>query len=209
MFHRPPVPGARTCCTATATVAARQRPAPGRSRSTWSSTIRTAPGPSSSIFAASDQMALGAIEALRRRGRPVPEDMSIVGSDDLPESRWWAPPLTTVRQLLCAVGMLNTRLFLDLARNVEPASTLGGVSSIRPDQGAAPGAVHRKAEEGADAMGVPPCSSGAESLGESGTDDNAARRGARRREPGMIGETPPRGQVLEPNVERPPAHART
>ncbi|CAL9332301.1 LacI family DNA-binding transcriptional regulator [Streptomyces sp. enrichment culture] len=78
--------------------------------------------PPTAIFAASDQMALGAIEALRRRGLRVPEDMSIVGFDDLPEVRWSAPPLTTVRQPLSDMGKLAARMLLDLAQGVEPAS---------------------------------------------------------------------------------------
>ncbi|GAB4005136.1 hypothetical protein GCM10029992_52090 [Glycomyces albus] len=50
------------------------------------------------IFASSDQMAFGAYEAIRQRGLRIPEHVSIVGFDDLPESRWTSPPLTTVRQ---------------------------------------------------------------------------------------------------------------
>ena len=43
-------------------------------------------------------MALGLIAALHEAGRRVPEDVSVVGFDDLPESAYFAPPLTTVRQ---------------------------------------------------------------------------------------------------------------
>ncbi|MBC9717280.1 LacI family DNA-binding transcriptional regulator [Streptomyces sp. TRM66268-LWL] len=78
--------------------------------------------PPTAVFASSDQMGLGAIEALRRRGLRVPEDMSIVGFDDLPEVRWSAPPLTTVRQPLSDMGKLAARTVLGLARSVEPAS---------------------------------------------------------------------------------------
>ncbi|MCX5530125.1 LacI family DNA-binding transcriptional regulator [Streptomyces sp. NBC_00006] len=78
--------------------------------------------PPTAIFASSDQMALGAIEALRRRGLRVPEDLSVVGFDDLPEVRWSAPPLTTVRQPLSDMGKLAARTALDLARSVEPAA---------------------------------------------------------------------------------------
>ncbi|MFE9724335.1 LacI family DNA-binding transcriptional regulator [Streptomyces sp. NPDC005794] len=77
--------------------------------------------PPTAVFAASDQMALGAIEALRRRGLRVPQDMSVVGFDDLPEVRWSAPPLTTVRQPLSDMGRLAARAVLDLARSVAPA----------------------------------------------------------------------------------------
>ncbi|MEV6108740.1 LacI family DNA-binding transcriptional regulator [Streptomyces sp. NPDC051940] len=78
--------------------------------------------PPTALFASSDQMALGAIEALRRRGLRVPEDLSVVGFDDLPEVRWCAPPLTTVRQPLSEMGKLAVRTVLGLAQGVEPAS---------------------------------------------------------------------------------------
>ncbi|MEV6741149.1 LacI family DNA-binding transcriptional regulator [Streptomyces sp. NPDC051104] len=78
--------------------------------------------PPTAIFAASDQMALGVIEALRRRGLRVPEDMSVVGFDDLPEVRWSAPPLTTVRQPLAEMGKLAVRTVLRLARDEQPDS---------------------------------------------------------------------------------------
>lgn len=78
--------------------------------------------PPTALFAASDQMALGAIEALRRRGLRVPEDMSVVGFDDLPEVRWSAPPLTTVRQPLADMGKLATRTVLRLALGEDPVS---------------------------------------------------------------------------------------
>ncbi|MFD6287821.1 LacI family DNA-binding transcriptional regulator [Streptomyces sp. NPDC060205] len=72
--------------------------------------------PPTALFAASDQMAMGAVEALRRRGLRVPEDMSVVGFDDLPEVRWSAPPLTTVRQPLAEMGKLAVRTVLRLTR---------------------------------------------------------------------------------------------
>ena len=80
------------------------------------------PQPPTAVFAASDQMALGAIEALRRRGLRVPEDMSVVGFDDLPEVRWSSPPLTTVRQPLADMGKLAVRTVLKLARGERPDS---------------------------------------------------------------------------------------
>jgi DNA-binding LacI/PurR family transcriptional regulator len=48
------------------------------------------------VVAANDQCALGAIAGLRRRGVTVPEDVSVVGFDDIPESEFFQPPLTTV-----------------------------------------------------------------------------------------------------------------
>ena len=50
------------------------------------------------VFAANDQTALGVVRALLDVGRRVPEDVSVVGFDDTPESAYFAPPLTTIRQ---------------------------------------------------------------------------------------------------------------
>jgi LacI family transcriptional regulator len=49
------------------------------------------------IFVASDTVALGALAALRRAGRVVPDDMALVGFDDVPMAEYLDPPLTTVR----------------------------------------------------------------------------------------------------------------
>jgi len=77
------------------------------------------PQPPTAIFAASDQMACGVYEAVRRRGLRIPEDISVVGFDDLPEARWASPPLTTVRQPLAEMGLLAARTVLRLARGDE------------------------------------------------------------------------------------------
>jgi DNA-binding LacI/PurR family transcriptional regulator len=49
------------------------------------------------VFAANDHLALGILRALQERGRRVPEDISVVGFDDVPEAAYYIPPLTTVR----------------------------------------------------------------------------------------------------------------
>ncbi|TDW94919.1 LacI family transcriptional regulator [Kribbella pratensis] len=56
------------------------------------------------IFAANDQMALGLLRALHEHGRTVPEDMSVVGFDDMEEAAHFWPPLTTVRQTFADIG---------------------------------------------------------------------------------------------------------
>jgi DNA-binding LacI/PurR family transcriptional regulator len=56
------------------------------------------------VFAANDQMALGVLRALSEHGRRVPDDVSVVGFDDLPESGYFTPPLTTLRQDFAEVG---------------------------------------------------------------------------------------------------------
>jgi LacI family transcriptional regulator len=56
------------------------------------------------VFAASDQIGLGALGALAASGRRVPADVAMVGFDDMPESQYFRPPLTTVHQKLVEVG---------------------------------------------------------------------------------------------------------
>ncbi len=70
----------------------------------------------SAIFAASDQMALGVYEAARQQGIRIPDDLSVVGFDDLPEASWASPPLTTVRQPLSEMGVLAARTLVRLIR---------------------------------------------------------------------------------------------
>ena len=72
------------------------------------------PTPPTAIFVCADQMALGAYEALYERGLRVPDDMSIVGFDDLDEARWAIPPLTTVRQPLTEMAGMAARMLLTL-----------------------------------------------------------------------------------------------
>ncbi|MGH3263473.1 MAG: LacI family DNA-binding transcriptional regulator [Trebonia sp.] len=60
--------------------------------------------PPTAIFAGSDQQAFGVYEAARQRGLRIPDDLSVVGFDALPVSRWASPPLTTVRQPLPEMG---------------------------------------------------------------------------------------------------------
>lgn len=65
------------------------------------------------VFVANDQMALGVIRALGEAGIRVPDQVSVVGFDDVPEAAYFTPPLTTVRQDFDAVGLLALKLLLD------------------------------------------------------------------------------------------------
>jgi LacI family transcriptional regulator len=67
------------------------------------------------IFAVSDELARGVIEAARERGLSVPEDLSVVGFDDTEIARIASPPLTTVRQPLKEMGAVALRTVLRLA----------------------------------------------------------------------------------------------
>jgi len=76
------------------------------------------PDPPSAIFAGSDQQAFGLYEAARQRGLRVPQDLSVVGFDDLPVARWVSPPLTTVRQPLAEMGRAAAQVLDDLIDGV-------------------------------------------------------------------------------------------
>lgn len=56
------------------------------------------------VFCANDQMALGLMHAAAARGLSVPDDLSVVGFDDIPEAAYFAPPLTTIRQDFATMG---------------------------------------------------------------------------------------------------------
>jgi LacI family transcriptional regulator len=68
----------------------------------------------SAVFAGNDQMALGLLRALQERGIRVPDDISVVGFDDIPEAGFLLPPLTTIRQDFDEVGRRSMALLLDL-----------------------------------------------------------------------------------------------
>jgi DNA-binding LacI/PurR family transcriptional regulator len=74
------------------------------------------------VFAASDQMALGALAALAARGRRVPVDVAVVGFDDSPSSRYTTPRLTTVHQPVEAMGAQMVGLLNDLISDAEEPS---------------------------------------------------------------------------------------
>ena len=62
------------------------------------------PMPPTAVFAASDTLAIGALEAAEALGRHVPGDVAIVGFDDIPEAQWVRPRLTTVAQYPAVMG---------------------------------------------------------------------------------------------------------
>lgn len=64
------------------------------------------------IFAANDHLALGILRAMYERGRRCPEDVSVVGFDDVPEAAYFIPPLTTVRPDFDAVARETLGLLL-------------------------------------------------------------------------------------------------
>jgi DNA-binding LacI/PurR family transcriptional regulator len=73
------------------------------------------------VFAASDGMAIGALRTLRRRGRRVPEDVAVIGFNDLASARHTNPPLTTVHQPVRALGHEMARMLVGAIDGHDPS----------------------------------------------------------------------------------------
>jgi LacI family transcriptional regulator len=77
----------------------------------------------SAIFAASDMMAIGALRAVRDAGLHVPQDIALVGFDDVPTASVIEPALTTVRQPIERLGSMGVEILLDLLDNEQDAAS--------------------------------------------------------------------------------------
>lgn len=77
--------------------------------------------PPTAIFAGNDLQALGVYQAARELRLHIPEDLSVVGFDDLPVARWVGPPLTTVRQPLVDMAVTAAELVLSMAAGRQPS----------------------------------------------------------------------------------------
>ncbi|RKR76427.1 LacI family DNA-binding transcriptional regulator [Frondihabitans australicus] len=78
------------------------------------------PNPPTAIFAGSDLQALGVYEAARSKGLSIPDDLSVVGYDDLPLAEWAGPPMTTIRQPIVEMAEQATSLVLRLSTGSAP-----------------------------------------------------------------------------------------
>ncbi|MGY2744411.1 LacI family DNA-binding transcriptional regulator [Pseudarthrobacter sp. O4] len=81
------------------------------------------------VFVSNDQMALGVLRAFGEKGIRVPEDVSLVGFDDQPESAYFMPPLTTVRQDFEELG----KRCMDLMRAQIEDGAAGGALVVKPE----------------------------------------------------------------------------
>jgi DNA-binding LacI/PurR family transcriptional regulator len=75
--------------------------------------------PFSALFAQNDQMAIGALRALRESGRRIPDDVSVIGFDDIPLAAFTDPPLTTLRQPMEETGKRAVQLLVETIQNPE------------------------------------------------------------------------------------------
>jgi DNA-binding LacI/PurR family transcriptional regulator len=83
------------------------------------------------VFAASDKMAAGALRVLADAGRAVPDDVAVVGFDDLDIAAQTDPPLTTVHQPIQALGREMARMLLGLIAGERPTSLLLPTTLVR------------------------------------------------------------------------------
>jgi DNA-binding LacI/PurR family transcriptional regulator len=91
------------------------------------------------VFAANDQMALGLLRALHEVGRRVPEEVSVVGFDDMEEASSFWPPLTTVHQFFGTVGRRSVdALLAQVEGTAVPTDTLVGTELVLRESTASP-----------------------------------------------------------------------
>jgi DNA-binding LacI/PurR family transcriptional regulator len=77
----------------------------------------------SAVFIASDVVAMGAILAIRRAGLSIPDDVAIVGFDDIPLSEYFDPPLTTIKVPAFGLGWTVSERLIRVIRNEDPGET--------------------------------------------------------------------------------------
>lgn len=80
--------------------------------------------PPTAVFAVSDMLAIGAIKAFRRAGLRVPDDVAVVGFDDIPIAEVFEPALTTVAQPMQALGAVAVELLLSRLSGATPVSRI-------------------------------------------------------------------------------------
>lgn len=122
-----------------AVLTAAGRPVPGMLTGDWSprsgyragKELAAMAGDVTAVFVANDQMALGLLRAFTEEGVKVPEQISIVGFDDIPESEFFSPPLTTIRQDFGAVGRRSIDVLL---RQIESGEALPHERLVVPPQ---------------------------------------------------------------------------
>ncbi|MFB9235661.1 LacI family DNA-binding transcriptional regulator [Plantactinospora siamensis] len=91
------------------------------------------------IFTANDHLALGVLRALHENGRRVPDEISVVGFDDVPEAAYFIPPLTTVRPDFTAVARASLDLLLaQIESGLVGESRLTIAPTLVPRQSVAP-----------------------------------------------------------------------
>ena len=89
----------------------------------YAAAMKLAVEPDSAVFVGNDQMAIGLVSGLRERHLNVPQDVSVVGFDDIPEAGFLHPPLTTIRQDFAALGQMMMQKVLVALEESDVATT--------------------------------------------------------------------------------------
>jgi DNA-binding LacI/PurR family transcriptional regulator len=87
----------------------------------------------SAVFVANDQMALGLLRAMHESERQIPDDVSVVGFDDIPEAPYFTPPLTTVRQDFGEVGSRSLAALVAAIESDAARTSLPQLSLVEPE----------------------------------------------------------------------------
>jgi DNA-binding LacI/PurR family transcriptional regulator len=125
------------------------------------------------VFAANDDMAIGLIRALAEAGRRVPEDVSVVGFDDMPVAAYVTPPLTTVRQPFDAVAQEGLKRLVHAIENPRadllppsdpPVDLVVRASTAPPPTRTTPGRGRRTASSPSGGRPGPPLNGGTATL---------------------------------------------
>lgn len=82
------------------------------------------------VFVSNDQMAIGLVRGLAELGLRVPDDVSVVGFDDIPEAEFVLPPLTTVRQDFMALGRRGVEVLMSMMGGVGGVGGVDGVGGV-------------------------------------------------------------------------------
>jgi LacI family transcriptional regulator len=82
------------------------------------------------VFVSNDQMAFGVYQAACQIGRRIPEDLAVVGFDDIPESAYFCPRLTTMRQDLYELGNLAVQAFVNVLEAEQSGGPAGNTQSL-------------------------------------------------------------------------------
>lgn len=93
-------------------------------------TLRAAYPEMDAVFVSNDQMAIGAMRAASDLALRVPDDLAIVGFDDIPEAAFTQPRLTTIRQQVVEVGRLSVAMLTDIIADSADSATNGYASPV-------------------------------------------------------------------------------
>ena len=80
-------------------------------------TLLELPDPPTAIFACNDMMAMGVIQSAAKHGLQVPEDLSVIGFDDISMAEYYVPPLTTIRQPMHEIGSESLNAMMESINN--------------------------------------------------------------------------------------------